>query len=145
MDTELSHWFNWLKTSSNFEDNKNLNNIETDYRDDKNLNQVNIDYKDNKNDIEIEINYRNNEDKFEIKTNYGNEKKSIFLKIAANCNRPQPHPCPANILDSSNKTASKAKFDIIQSSLLANLMVVGLGLLTSTANWKYGSTWNIYA
>ena len=129
MDTKLSYRFNQLKIGSNFEDDKNLNNIEIDYRDDKNLNQVNIDYRDNKNDIKIEI-----------KTNYGNEKKNIFLKIAAHCNRLLPHPHLANILDPSNKTTSIAKFDIIQSSLLANLMVVGLGFLTSTANWKCEST-----
>lgn len=134
MDIKLSYRFNQLKIGSNFEDDKNLNNIEIDYRDDKNLNQVNIDYGDNKNDIKIEINHRNNKDKLEIKTNYGNEKKNIFLKIAAHCNRPLPHPRLANILDPSNKTTSIAKFDIIQSSLLANLMAVGLGFLTSTAN-----------
>ena len=140
IDTGLGHPFNRSKTGSDFGDDKDLNEIETDYGDDEDLNQIETDYGDDEDDIEIETNHENNEDEVEIQTDYGDDKESIFLEVAARRNLPLPHPRLANVPDPSDETASMAEFDMMRSSLPANPMAVGSGLLTSTANWKCGST-----
>ncbi len=144
MDTGSGHLFSWSKNGSDFGDDKDLNEIETDYGDDKDLNQVETDYRDDKNNIEIETNYKNNKDDVEIETDYGNDEKGIFLKAAACHNPSLSHPRPANVPDPNDKIASIAKFNMMQSSLLADSMAVGPNLLTSVANWKCGSTRDIY-
>lgn len=140
MDTGSGHLFYWSKTGSDFGDDKDLNEIQTDYGDDKDLNQVETDYGDDEDNIEIETNYEDNKDNIEIETDYGNDEKSIFLEAAACRNPPLPYPRLANVPDPSDKTASMAEFDMMQSSPPANPIAVDPGLLTSAVNWKCGST-----
>lgn len=82
--------------------------------------------------------------KDKVKTNYGNL-KNIDLEITSN-NTLLPDPCLAKDPD-LEKIASMIKFDIIQSSLPAELAVTTIDqkFLTSMANWEYGSIRNICA
>lgn len=143
MDTKSGRLFSRSKIGSNYRDDKDLNKIETDYRDNKDLNQVETNYGDNEDDIDIENNYGDNEDDVEVKTDYGDNKESIFLEAAAHQIPSLPRPYSADVPDPGDDTAGIAEFDIMRSSLLAELMAVGPGLLTSAANWEHGSTQNI--
>lgn len=123
MNIKSGHLFNQLTTSFNYKDNKNLIKIKIHYRDNKKLNQVKTNYKDNKNNIEMKTNYSNNKDNFEVETNYSNNIKKFLLYLYL-----------TNILNIGKNTASMAKFDIMQTNLLANPIIVSPKLLISIAN-----------
>lgn len=134
----------WSKIDSDYGDDNNLNKIKTDYGDNKNLNQVKTNYGNNKDDIQIETNYNNNEDSFEIETNYSNNVEMILLEATACLILLLPHLHLTNDLDLGNDIASMAEFDMMQSSLPANPIAVGLNFLISATNLKYGSTLDIF-
>ena len=145
MDTKSGHPFCRSETGSDYRDDKELNEIETDYGDNKDLNQVETDYGDNEDDINIETDYGDNEDDVEVETDYGNDEESIFMKVAACHIASLPRPRSADVPDPGDDTASMAEFDMMRSSLPADPMAVGPGLLTSAANWECGSTQDICA
>lgn len=122
MDIQSSHLFSWSKTRSDFGDNEDLNKRNTDYEDDKDNIEIKTKYGDDKDDNEIVINYRNNKNNFEIKTNYGNDEKNIFLEVVTYYNPLLFHFYIVDISDPDNDTMSIIKFDMIQSSTLANFI-----------------------
>lgn len=143
MDIKSGWPFSRSKIGSNYRNDKDLNEIKTDYRDNKDLNQVETNYGDSKDDINIETDYGDNENDVKVKIDYGKDEESIFLEVAARHIPSLPRSCLADIPDPGNDTASIAKFNIMRSSLAADSMAVGPGLLTSAANWERRSIKNI--
>ena len=122
IDIKSGHLFSWSKTRSDFGDNEDLKKKNIDYEDDKDNIEIKTNYGDDKDDNEIMTNYRNDKNNFEIKTNYGNNEKNIFLKVATYHNPSLFHFCIADISDPDNDTISITKFDMIQSSTLADFI-----------------------
>lgn len=126
IDIKLGYQFDWFKTSSNYGNNKDK--IAIDYRDNKN--KIAVNYENNKNKIV----FNNKNEKNNIETYYkdDNDGDNIFLKVTC-CILSLPPPCLAKDPDLSN-TTNIVKFDIMQSSLLANFMAVSARFLINAAN-----------
>lgn len=89
---------------------------------------------DNEDLNKYKTNYRDNKNDFDIGTDYNNNEESIFLEVAAHQKLSLLHPHRAIIPNLDDDIVSIAKFDIMQSSLPADAMIVSLSLLSSEAN-----------